>query len=212
MRDSWKEFWADYADSFIQPLKANGQVGKFVNNSAVTGLYAEAWIRDLVKSMLPHFRVSSGAIIGSADRERDNKIPQCDIIIWDPSELPALFEKGDFALVPKHSVKALIEVKRSSTNIRKFKEQLKRQQKCLFDSYRILGVIISHKKQLFKRKVTPDWLQEKEDTLDRNVEIIRIFKSLNNNKLKQNVDAEGIFAFIYFLSQIAGISNTLPTK
>lgn len=37
--------WEDYAESFIQPIRANGLVSRFVTNPAVTGAYAEAGLR-----------------------------------------------------------------------------------------------------------------------------------------------------------------------
>jgi hypothetical protein len=153
--------------------------------------------------MLPHYRISSGAVIRPADRSKNLKtIPQCDIIIWDPSELPALFEQEEFALVHHHSVRAIIEVKRSCSNINKFNKQLIELQKCLPPKYQknILGLVVSHPKSLFPEYVQADWLEnEKWATIPAKTRLLigRTGKA----------DTHGIFVFIYFLSQIAGHKN-----
>ena len=100
--DAWKtrdEYWDLYARAFGQPLQANGLFSGFVKNPHVTGAYAEAWIRSMTRSMLGHrFRISTGAVIRACDKKRSGHVPQCDLIVWDPSEMPAIFESGDFAL------------------------------------------------------------------------------------------------------------------
>lgn len=57
----WHLFWQLYAESFIHSLKSNALLGKFIANPDVTGSYAEAWIRSMVRNMLPQFRISTGA-------------------------------------------------------------------------------------------------------------------------------------------------------
>jgi len=203
--DTWKTYWINFAEAFAAPLKAGGLLKEFTTNTAVTGAYAEAWIRSMVASMLDKFRVSTGAIIRPMDRRRSlRSVPQCDIIVWDPSELPALFEKGGFALVPSHSARAVIEVKRTCSNFSKFQKQLKRQQACLTPKFRsnVLGIVISHNTRLFTAEVTPDWLRQRcrEDPLA----ITRLLPMG-----KDSVDVDGVFAFVYFLAQIAGHSSTL---
>ena len=61
------EYWEKYAQAFAAPLGANGLIGDFVRNSAVTGAYAEAWIRQFAARMLPGLRVSTGAIVRTTD-------------------------------------------------------------------------------------------------------------------------------------------------
>src|SRR5271167_3978705 len=89
--DSWTEYWDAYAKAFAQPLQANSLLSRFVTNSNVTGAYGEAWVRSMTRNMLGHrFRISTGAVIKSSDKDRGLDIPQCDLIVWDPSELPAI--------------------------------------------------------------------------------------------------------------------------
>jgi len=162
--EAWKSHWDNFADAFAHPIKTNGLLRKFVTNPDVTGAYAEAWIRSMAKSMLPQFKISTGAIIRPTDKTRNLKsIPQCDMIIWIPSILPAIFEQGDFALVPYSSVRAIIEIKRTCNNLNHLNEQLLAQQKCIPHEFRsqILGLIVSHPKPLFEGNVTADWLTKK---------------------------------------------------
>ncbi|GIK43891.1 MAG: hypothetical protein BroJett011_77240 [Chloroflexota bacterium] len=195
----WHLFWQLYAESFIHPLKSNALLGKFIANPDVTGSYAEAWIRSMVRNMLPQFRISTGAVIRASDQTRNLKsIPQCDLIIWDPSELPAIFEQGDFALVPTHSVQAIIEVKRSCSNINELTKQLESRRKLLRAKCRrnLLGIVIEHPKSLFDGETRPDWL--KNEKWRKGCAMVCL---LSNNETP-NVD--DIMAFIYFLAQIAG--------
>ncbi len=197
---SLENFWKDYAEAFSHPLTSNSLLGKFVNNPNVTGAYAESWLRSITASMLSQFRISTGTIIRPSDRLRPNPSnPQCDLIVWDPSELPALFESGDFAIVPNFSVRAIIEIKRTLSNIQYLKEQLDLRRKYLpveFNS-NVLGVVISHGKSLFEGEVNAEWLKSRSKNDDP-----PITRLLDNNT--GEADHSGVLAFIYFLSQIAG--------
>lgn len=193
-------YWADFAEAFAHPLTNNGLISKFITNPCVTGAYGEAWVQFMVKSMTPKFRVSTGAIIRAGDRIRKNlrSIPQCDLIIWDPSELPALFEQGSFALVPLFSVRAIIEVKRTCDKISELEAQLRSQQEYLprVHQKNVLGVVISNNRPLFSEKVEPDWLKN-----PKWLEKPAITRLLSNDNL---ADTDGVLAFIYFLAQVCG--------
>jgi hypothetical protein len=204
----WKEYWDNYAKAFAYPLTANGLVGKFVANPAVTGAYAEAWIRSMAASMLPRYRISSGAVLRPSDpRGGLRRVPQCDLIIWDPSELPALFEQGDFALVPWWSVRALVEIKRSIGNTNQIRKQLGRLRERLLQEYRrnVLGVVVSHRSPLFEGEVNERWLSD-----PRWNDELPVIRLLSQNPLE--VDTDGVLAFVYFLAQIAQLgSRGAPT-
>lgn len=196
-----QDYWKIYAQSFVYPLTSNQLFGKLINNPNVTGLYAEAWIRSLAKQMLPNFRVSTGAVIRSSNlSNRDpTNIPQCDLIIWDPSELPGIFEQGDFALVPTQSVHGIIEIKRTISSATELKKQLKERKQLLRIRCRknLLGVVIEHNTGVYDGDVSPNWLDD-----DKWVKEYALVSLLNNNK--PNTDE--IMVFIYFLAQIAGHS------
>lgn len=109
-----RRYFEEIAQVFVQPLQAQGLLQGFTTNSALLGDYGEAWIRELVVKMLPGLRVSTGTMVRPTDRrESATSTPQIDILIWDPSWMPAVFECGDFAVVRTQSVRGIIEVKRS---------------------------------------------------------------------------------------------------
>ncbi len=196
-------FWDLYARAFVQPFESNGLLSEFVANPTVTGAFAEAYTRSMIKKILGHrFRISTGAVIRPLDKTRVlRSIPQCDVIVWDPSELPAIFECGEFALVPFHSVRAIIEVKR--TGCKKARALLADQLKerlglmpTMSAMDFVLGVLANDDdpEPLFndERRPSPNWLQSHTGTPP-------ITRILHNGK----ADTNGIMAFIYFLAQVA---------
>jgi len=194
--NAWRDHWKAYAEAFAQPLQANGLVSRFVTNPNVTGLYAEAWIRSTAKNMLSHrFRISTGAVIRSNDSYRGlDTVCQCDLIVWDPSELPGLFECGEFALVPFAATRAIIEVKRTLSARQNLQDQLSERRKLLPQRGQILGVVVSHLTPLFDRVCDPAWFSEHRP----DPPMTRLLD--NDNR----PDTDGILAFIYFLAQVAG--------
>ncbi len=202
-QEVWQSYWKNFADAFTHPLKANGLLSKFVTNTAVTGAYAEAWIKFIAKSMLRQFNISTGSVIQATDKNRGLRaIPQCDIIIWDSSAFPALFEQGDFAIVHHTSVRAIIEVKRSCTKVSTFQKQLEKLQERIRASpdlpTNVLGVVVSHSKPLFlERDLHYDWVRQRPPS--RPPAMTRFFDTKS-----KDVDVIGVMAFIGFLATIGG--------
>lgn len=198
------EFWEAYAKAFAQPIQANGLLSSFVTNPNFTGAYAEAWVRSITRSMLNlRFRISTGTVIRACDAFRDLASgPQCDLIVWDPSEMPAIFEVGEFALVPYFSARAIIEVKRSA-NPTELATQLT-QRKQLLPAYGpLLGVVITHPKALLDQPCCPNWLEDRKRTYPP--PMIRLLDC------KNVPDINEIMAFIYFLAQLAGHKSTVAS-
>ena len=158
--------------------------------------------------MLHQFRISHGTITRASDRTHHGlKVPECDLIIWDPSDLPAIFEKGDFAIVPNHSVRGLIEVKRTcNKNASDLINQLEERQSLLLPEYqkKVFGIVFRHPHKLFMDELTPNWIHDIGAT-DTKPRVTRLFTSKG-----WEPDLDGIFSFIYFLSQVAG--HTWPPK
>lgn len=78
------------------------------------------------------FRVSTGTVIRSQDKRRElSSVPQCDLIVWDPSEMPAVFESAEFPLVRLYSARAIIEVKRNCDKREKLILRLEERGKLL---------------------------------------------------------------------------------
>lgn len=202
----WRAHWVAYAEAFAQPLQANGLVSRFVTNSNVTGCYAEAWIRSTARNMLGgKFRISTGAVIRSSDAGQGlGKVPQCDLIVWDPSELPGLFEQGDFALVPLAAVRALIEIKRSISGKEDLTKQLLDRRRLVPTGF-LLGVVVSHSSILRDFECTPDWFTVRHKTPAglKSAAMTRLLDADNQ------ADTDGVLAFIYFLAQVAGHSRAV---
>ncbi len=196
-----RDYWKSYAEAFALPLHGNGLLGTFISNPDVTGAYAEAWVHSLVKTMVPNLRISTGAVIRTTDvvmQKELRAVPQCDLIIWDPREMPGLFQSGNFALVHTQAARAIIEIKRTITQPESLKEQLTKQKMRLFSEYRrnILTVVVAHEEPLFSGHVEPDWVAN--TRLEDDVMITRLI-----DKRTSKPDPDGIFALIYFLNHVA---------
>jgi hypothetical protein len=197
-----KEYWNRYAEAFASPLRGDGLLGTFISNPAVTGAYAEAWIHSLATSMVSNLTISTGAVIRTTDvilQQRDlRRVPQSDLILWDPSVMPALFRNGNFALVHTQAARAIIEIKRTTTNLTALQKQLKKQKQRLLSNYRrnVLAVVVAHHRPLFGQGLEPDRVAKSQ--LGDDVQIARLL-----DKRTSNPDPEGIFALIYFLSHVA---------
>ena len=201
-----RAYWERYAHAFASPLSANGLLGSFVTNPAVTGAYAEAWIQRLVETTITGLKISTGAVIRTSDvlKQRDLKtVPQSDLILWDPSEMPALFQSGNFALVHTQAARAIIEVKRTVPDLGDFQSQLRKQRFRLLPEYRrqVLGVVIASGRNLFGGDVNPEWVTQSDPKAD-----VRMTRLLNRKSLEPDVD--GVFALIYFLSHVARSGRT----
>ena len=107
-----QEFLDKIKDQLACDLLANKTIKAFTTNSDLIGAFAEATVRQLVHRMVAPLRVSRGTIIYEGNCSQPT--PEIDAIIWAPCPLPALFEIGEFAVVPRHSAFAFLEIKRSN--------------------------------------------------------------------------------------------------
>ena len=129
-------------------------------------------------------------------------MPQIDLIIWDPTELPPLFEMGNFGVIHVQAARAIIEVKRSLHSKKQLVEQLERQRMRLLSTYRrnVIGVVLSAGPRLFSEELTPDWVAKSK--LAQPPAMIRLLKGPSGP-----VDVDGLFALVYFLSHVARLSR-----
>jgi hypothetical protein len=102
------------APPLVEELKAIEGLKTFTTNPDVIGSHAEAVVRRLVRRVVEPLRVSTGAVISEELCAAPEKVPQLDTIIWQPCPAPALFEVGDFGVVPRGSAMAVMEIKRSA--------------------------------------------------------------------------------------------------
>jgi hypothetical protein len=199
--DGIRAYWERYAEAFATPLQGNGLLGNFVSNTAVTGAYAEAWVRSLAETMVTTLAISTGAIVRTTDVVKGHdlrQVPQSDLIFWDPAELSALFRTGSFALVHTQAARGVVEVKRTLASAGSLKKQLRDQQLRLLSEYRrnVLGVVIAHECPLFGDGLDPEWVENAGPA-----DPPRMVRLLDKNT--SSPDPEGIFALIYFLTHLA---------
>ncbi|MCU1246979.1 MAG: hypothetical protein JWQ49_8 [Edaphobacter sp.] len=107
-------FLAQLAPHILAELKPPTEFKRFTTNPDLLGHYVEAGVRQLVRRYLAPTRVSTGAVIDQAQSPGSKKIPQLDMIAWIPGPVPAVFEVGDFGLVPRSSSLGFLEVKSSA--------------------------------------------------------------------------------------------------
>jgi hypothetical protein len=142
------EYWRRFAEAFAHPLQANGLLDDFISNTSVTGAYAEAWVRSLAQQMVTNLTISTGAITRTSDSPNDlRSLPQIDLLLWDHTEMPAVFRVGNFALVHTQAARGIIEVKRSiTTSIEGIRQQLDLQRRRLLSEYRqnVLCIVVAH--------------------------------------------------------------------
>ncbi len=193
------EFWRRYADAFVLPLRGNALLGAFIRNPAVTGAYAEAWVKSLVESMAGQLHIATGAIIRPSDVTAGRnlrRLPQSDLILWDPRSMPPLFQTGGFALVHTQAARAIIEIKRTISSVADLEKQLAAPRRRLLREYRpnVLGVVVSNRRPLHQGRVGRSWIARR--TLEDPPPTVRLLDA------RGRADAEGILGLIYFLRHV----------
>jgi hypothetical protein len=107
------KFIRKVVEQLTHELRPNDALKAFTTNPVLIGQYAEESVRRLVARRVAPLRVSTGAVVDPATTP-DPKLPQVDTIVWTPSPAPALFEAGDFGLIPRGSSMGILEIKRSN--------------------------------------------------------------------------------------------------
>jgi hypothetical protein len=82
-------------------------------NPALVGGYVEGAVRSLIRRYLLPLRTCHGAVIDQENIPAAKDLPQLDVIAWTPLPVPAVFEAGEFAVVPRGSSVGVLEVKSS---------------------------------------------------------------------------------------------------
>lgn len=193
-------YWSQIAEAFVQPIRSQELLHRFCRNPNVTGAYAESWVRQIARRMTPYLTVSTGTVGRPTDaRDNDLQGPQCDVLIWDPTQLPPIFECGDFALVHTQAARGIIEVKRTlSCSMEKFREQLRERRRCLMHEYKryVLGVVVSG--SFDSDQAIFDTKPGEEERYPDQPPVVRLL----NDDFTQP-DETGIFTLIRLLSEIA---------
>ncbi len=101
------------AAQIVAEIQTAAEIKKFTNNTALIGQYVEASVRQFVRKYLSPIRVSTGGVIDQ-HQTPGGRIPQLDTIAWIPGPVAAVFEVGDFGLVPRSSCLGILEIKSSA--------------------------------------------------------------------------------------------------
>jgi len=109
---SSQAFMDALACQLAHELTGHGTLRGFVGrNTALIGAYAEASVRRFITRVVSPLQVSTGTIVYEDNFGKNP--PQLDVIIWSPTIAPAIFESGEFAVVPRGSAHAYLEIKAS---------------------------------------------------------------------------------------------------
>ena len=96
-------------------LTAHQRLREFLgHHPTLIGAYAEASVHGFIERVVAPLRVSTGTIIYEGNYGQIP--PQLDAIIWAPMVAPAIFESGNFAVIPRGNALAFLEVKASNYN------------------------------------------------------------------------------------------------
>lgn len=106
-------FLKQLAPQIVAELKPPKELKTFTNNSDIIGDYVEAGVRQFVRKYLSPIRVSTGGVIDQ-NQSPGGHIDQLDTIAWIPGPVAAVFEFGDFGLVPRSSCLGILEIKSSA--------------------------------------------------------------------------------------------------
>lgn len=101
------DYLATFSDELITKSR---RIDHLIGHSGTVGNYREELLRALLSKMIPsQYEISTGFIDGCPR--------QLDIIIWDKHNYAPLFRESNVVVVPRSSVRAVIEVKtRLNTN------------------------------------------------------------------------------------------------
>jgi hypothetical protein len=105
-------FLQQLAPQIVAEIQTAAEIKRFTSNTAIIGLYVEASVRQFIRKYLSPIRVSTGGVIDQ-DQTPGGYTPQLDTIAWIPGPVAAVFEIGDFGLVPRSSCLGILEIKSS---------------------------------------------------------------------------------------------------
>src|SRR4051812_39366316 len=107
-----QEFLEHIKDHLARSLTASNEIRVFTDNTDLIGEHAEAVVQDLIARVVFPLKVSRGAIVH--EQICPDSVPQLDAIVWQPTVLPALFDVGNFALIPRLCAIGFLEIKSSA--------------------------------------------------------------------------------------------------
>lgn len=189
------------AEPLADELKPNASLRRFTNNPVLIGAYAEHSVREFIAKAVFPLRVSTGSIIH--EENTPTGLKQLDSIVWQPSPVPAMFERGNFAIVPRHSAVGYLEIKSSdyAEAADALVEQLNHAESLIPYSDKnnkcpkALAVVCIQRKQSLPSKLV---------TLEEEGKLAVIFKTEGD---QTKTHAKGMFRLIQYLTYLRGIAR-----
>lgn len=178
-------------------------VRQISKNHVLYGAYVEGSVRQFITRFVSPLRTSTGTIV--YEDNIGEMSPQLDAVIWHPSPLPPIVEVGEFAIVPRSSGLAYLEIKASNYNdavgqgieaklamVDSLVPKVDWVPPGLQDTERALGVICVH---------TPG---TKDEVLDRLIDEKRVAVMVRRDKntSEVSVDSSGIVRLSKFLTHV----------
>jgi hypothetical protein len=105
------------APHVLAELRPPAELAIFTTNPDLIGGYVEGAVRSLLRRYLFPLRVCGGSVIDQQNIPGATDLPQLDTIVWTPAPVPAIFEAGEFALVPRSSSLGILEIKSSAYDL-----------------------------------------------------------------------------------------------
>lgn len=106
------------AQQLARKIVPGEEIKPFVGNDPnLVGAFAEEQVREFVRATVSPLQVSHGAVIRAESHGSGERLKQLDTIIWTPNPLPALFQVGEFALVPWENSMGVLEIKSSEYKV-----------------------------------------------------------------------------------------------
>lgn len=189
-----------YTEALGNNLKSIEDITNFTNNTDVIGLYAEKLVINFIRKSIGNLNISTGAVISPEDFNVTKALPQIDVIIWDSNPLPAIFDLDDCALVPRNSVFAILEVKKTDyyKGLKDIKDRFDSRDKILPEHckdffFSIICVVDKHKVD------GNNILMELIKHTGNKTQYLLNFDSETN---KIEINNKGVLEFINFLGQV----------
>jgi hypothetical protein len=108
-----EQFLDFVAQQLVREMETAKELATFTKNSDLKGKYIEAVVRRFVRNAVHPFRVCTGSVLDNELTASGAKLRSIDTLIWAPNPVPALFDAGEFAMVPRSSAFGLLEIKLS---------------------------------------------------------------------------------------------------
>jgi hypothetical protein len=190
------------APHILADLRPPSGIKEFTHNSTLVGEYVEESVRKLVRRYLDPIRVCSGGVIDETQKPGAH-VPQIDTIAWIPGPVPAVFEVGRFALVPRSSCLGILEIRSSAYDVDRLAARTEREFVNSITAQPVPNEA-SPSTEVFGRAVVALLLQDQRGstTLAELRKSERVFVLFEENGTNCDAQEDDIYGLVNFLSML----------